>query len=86
MAKFSVRRVVSILNSTKNIIFGTLPKMESVKYDKKNLTAHYVISPIPRIESEEEIVVKVSIAGICGTDLHILKVSKNFCPIFLDGF
>ncbi|KAK7604450.1 hypothetical protein V9T40_005636 [Parthenolecanium corni] len=47
--------------------------MESVKYDKKNLTAHYVISPIPRIESEDEIVVKVSIAGICGTDLHILK-------------
>lgn len=56
--------------------------MESLKFDKKNKKIDLVVSPIPKIDNDEEVVVKVTMAGVCGTDIHILHVSTDFNRIF----
>ncbi len=49
--------------------------MDCIKFDQKNKGALFTKAPIPTVEHNEEVVVKVVIAGICGTDIHILQVS-----------
>jgi threonine dehydrogenase-like Zn-dependent dehydrogenase len=31
--------------------------------------------PIPTIEKDDDVIIKVEYAGLCGTDLHIVQVS-----------
>lgn len=35
-------------------------------------------SEIPKVEKDNEMIVKVALAGVCGTDLHIIEVRKSF--------
>lgn len=49
--------------------------MHCIKLDRKNQGARFTTCDIPRVEKDDEIVARVKIAGICGTDLHIIKVS-----------
>ena len=30
---------------------------------------------VPQIESEDDVIVEVAYAGLCGTDIHIMQVS-----------
>lgn len=40
--------------------------------------------PVPKIKEPNEVLIKVSVAGICGTDVHILHDKfKNFPPVVL---
>lgn len=49
-------------------------KMEAVVFDGKTLTLKYDNKyPLPKIENDDDVIVKVEYSGICGTDLHIVQ-------------
>lgn len=52
--------------------------MHCLRLDKKNHRVIYTVSDLPRIQNDNEIIIKVKIAGLCGTDLHIIEVSMIF--------
>ncbi|KAI5640100.1 alcohol dehydrogenase groES-like domain-containing protein [Phthorimaea operculella] len=46
--------------------------MEAVVFDGKTLTLKYEKNyPIPKVVNDDDVIVKVEYAGVCGTDLHI---------------
>lgn len=47
--------------------------MNAIKLDLTKFRAIHVITNVPEIENEQEVVVKVAYAGVCGTDLHIIE-------------
>ncbi|XP_026734464.1 D-arabinitol dehydrogenase 1-like [Trichoplusia ni] len=48
--------------------------MEAVVFDGSNLTLKYEKNyPMPKITNDDDVIVKVHYAGICGTDLHIIQ-------------
>ncbi|KAF5304222.1 hypothetical protein FQR65_LT08029 [Abscondita terminalis] len=47
--------------------------MYAVEFSHKNGTLHLVQKPIPKVTEPNQILIKVSYAGICGTDLHITE-------------
>ncbi|KAK7582619.1 hypothetical protein V9T40_014064 [Parthenolecanium corni] len=47
--------------------------MNCLRLDAKNKRLRLVKSPIPKVEAEDEIVIRVAFAGLCGTDLHIVE-------------
>lgn len=48
--------------------------MEAVVFDGKSLTLKYESNfPIPKIENDTDVIVKVEYSGVCGTDLHIIQ-------------
>lgn len=47
--------------------------MNCLRLDAKNKRLQLVKSPIPKVEAEDEIVIHVALAGLCGTDLHIVE-------------
>ena len=49
--------------------------MKCIKLDKPNLRVVYTNHEIPKVENDEDIVVRVTMSGVCGTDLHIIDVS-----------
>lgn len=51
--------------------------MKCIKLDKPNRRVVYTDNGIPKVEHEEEIVVRITIAGVCGTDLHIIDVRTD---------
>lgn len=53
------------------ILFNYLDK--SIKY-KRDM-------PKPQVQGPDDVLIKVSYAGICGTDIHILQV----CDFYLHG-
>lgn len=59
-------------------IFEKKKKMECVKVDITNNRTIYTHETVPEIENETDVIVKVSYAGVCGTDLHIIQVIYNF--------
>lgn len=51
--------------------------MEAVVFDGKSLTLKYEKAyPMPKIENDTEVIVKVEYSGVCGTDVHIIQVSR----------
>lgn len=50
--------------------------MEFLSFNPKNNTLKLEKVPIPK-PAKDDVLVKVSYSGICGTDLHILKVKKK---------
>ncbi len=51
--------------------------MNCLRLDAKKERLVLQQSPIPKVEKPDEVVVKVALAGLCGTDLHIIEVSLN---------
>lgn len=50
--------------------------MEAIVFDANTLTLKYDKNyPIPVIEDDTDVIVKVEYSGLCGTDLHIIQVS-----------
>ncbi|XP_065218462.1 uncharacterized protein LOC135844243 [Planococcus citri] len=47
--------------------------MNCVKVDIKNNRTIFANEEIPKVESDEDVIVKVAYAGFCGTDIHIIK-------------
>ncbi|KAJ2943318.1 hypothetical protein O0L34_g12123 [Tuta absoluta] len=48
--------------------------MEAVVFDGKNLKVRHEKSyPIPKVIEDDDVIVKVEYAGVCGTDLHIMQ-------------
>ncbi|XP_063632661.1 uncharacterized protein LOC134803755 [Cydia splendana] len=48
--------------------------MEAVVFNGGNLTLKYETNyPVPKVVEDTDVIVKVHYAGICGTDLHIIK-------------
>lgn len=48
--------------------------MEAVQFDKKKGQVLFIKAPQPTKPAENEVLVEVVYAGICGTDLHIAEV------------
>jgi Zn-dependent alcohol dehydrogenases len=48
--------------------------MEAVQFDKKKGQILFIRTPQPTKLAENEVLVEVAYAGICGTDLHIAEV------------
>jgi len=48
--------------------------MEAVQFDKKKGQILLIKAPQPIKPAENEVLVEVAYAGICGTDLHIAEV------------
>lgn len=53
------------------------PKMEALQFDSKKKTLSLVKTDVPTITENNEVLVKVVYAGVCGTDLHIIDVSTQ---------
>ncbi|KAF5301075.1 hypothetical protein FQA39_LY10894 [Lamprigera yunnana] len=49
--------------------------MEAVEFSLKDKTLKLVKKPIPEINEPNQILIKVSYAGICGTDMHITEAT-----------
>lgn len=47
--------------------------MEALQYSAKDKKLSYVTVPIPKIEKDDDVIIKVAYSGICGTDLHIIQ-------------
>lgn len=58
------------------------PKMQSVQLDPKKHALSLNSTDIPVILKPDDVIVKVAYAGICGTDLHVIKVSKYVHDFF----
>lgn len=50
--------------------------MEALRFNPKSKCLSVEKVPIPKIETDDEVIVEVAYAGVCGTDIHITKV----CP------
>lgn len=49
--------------------------MEALVFDGEALSVtHRTDYPKPMISKDDDVIVKIEYAGICGTDLHIIKV------------
>lgn len=49
--------------------------MEALVFDGEALSVtHRTDYPKPKISKDDDVIVKIEYAGICGTDLHIIKV------------
>jgi D-arabinose 1-dehydrogenase-like Zn-dependent alcohol dehydrogenase len=48
--------------------------MDAVQFDKKKRQILLIKAPQPTKLAENEVLVEVAYAGICGTDLHIAEV------------
>lgn len=51
------------------------PQMEALQFDPRKKVLSLVKTDLPAIIEKNEVIVKVTYAGVCGTDLHILDVS-----------
>lgn len=51
------------------------PEMEALQFDPHRKTLSIIKADLPAIIEKHEVIVKVVYAGVCGTDLHIMKVS-----------
>ncbi|CAB0009471.1 unnamed protein product [Nesidiocoris tenuis] len=51
--------------------------MEALRFDPKTKELTFEKIPVPKIENDDDVIVEVAYCGICGTDLHILKVVHN---------
>lgn len=40
--------------------------------------------PFPKIENDDDVLIKVEYSGLCGTDVHIVQVRKH-CQISCTG-
>lgn len=49
--------------------------MECLKLDSKNHRVFLTKIPIPKVEQENEVVIRMAFSGVCGTDLHIIEVN-----------
>ncbi|KAL3270585.1 hypothetical protein HHI36_021122 [Cryptolaemus montrouzieri] len=47
--------------------------MEALQFSLANKSLKYTKIPVPRIRDPKNVLVRVSYAGICGTDLHIIQ-------------
>ncbi|KAH9637606.1 hypothetical protein HF086_014770 [Spodoptera exigua] len=48
--------------------------MEAVVFDGSSLNLYYQKDyPLPKLENDDDVIVKVHYSGICGTDLHIIQ-------------
>lgn len=47
--------------------------MEALQYSAKDKKLSLVKIPIPKIEKDDDVLIKVAYSGICGTDLHIIQ-------------
>ena len=53
------------------------PSLKSISLDQN--------VQVPQIESEDDVIVEVAYAGLCGTDIHIMQVSyRRFFYQFTD--
>lgn len=50
--------------------------MEALQFDCKQKKVSVVKTAVPTIVENDDVIVKVAYAGICGTDLHIIDVSR----------
>lgn len=50
-------------------------QMDALQFDPRKKVLTLVKTDLPAIIEKNEVIVKVTYAGICGTDLHILDVS-----------
>ena len=59
-------------------------KMECLKLDLKNHRLNFTECAIPQIlsDDEPELVVKVALSGVCGTDLHVIEVRRNLISVY----
>ena len=47
--------------------------MQAVQWDESKGKAELVNAPRPTKPAAQHVIVKVAYAGVCGTDLHIMK-------------
>lgn len=47
--------------------------MEALQYSAKDKKLSLVNTPIPKIQDDSDVLIKVAYSGICGTDLHIIQ-------------
>ena len=61
-------------------------KMDALRYHPslKSISLDQNVQ-VPQIESEDDVIVEVAYAGLCGTDIHIMQVSyRRFFSQFTD--
>lgn len=49
--------------------------MDCLKLDAKNHRVFFTKIAIPKVEHENEVVIRMAFSGVCGTDLHIIEVN-----------
>lgn len=70
----AVTRNVSHLAGTHKVNLPiTEDAMEALQYSTKDKKLSFVKIPVPRIKDEDDVLIKVAYAGVCGTDLHIIQ-------------
>lgn len=57
------------------------PQMDALQFDPRKKVLSLVKTDLPAIIEKNEVIVKVTFAGVCGTDLHILDVSDSTLKI-----
>lgn len=50
------------------------PQMDALQFDPRRKVLSMVKTELPGIVEKNEVIVKITYAGLCGTDLHILEV------------
>ena len=48
--------------------------MEAIVFDGVEIGLSLRNVPVPEIRSDQDVIVKVSYCGVCGTDLHAVQV------------
>lgn len=56
--------------------------MEAIEFDGNTKTLNFAKKSVPAITEENQVLVKVAYAGVCGTDLHIIQVGALFLVIY----
>ena len=60
--------------------------MKALQYNRPTKTLTLKDLPVPKVVKEDDVLVKVAFSGICGTDLHAIKVRysrlSTSCCIF----
>lgn len=56
----------------------TKPKMDALQFDQVKKSLTLVKLDLPDVTEKDEVIIKVALAGVCGTDLHILEVSTEY--------
>lgn len=60
--------------------------MKAVVFDGKSLSLKYDENyPMPALQKDDDVIVKVEYSGVCGTDLHIIQVHLFHYFWYKDG-
>lgn len=79
-------RVQSVTYNKSINYYLTIATMEALQFDAQTKMLAVINTEIPKIKKDNEVLVKVAYAGICGTDLHIIQVCIYFYYLVLHEF